>query len=165
LKSLEIKIDSLDELYSIVQHTYERIRIPMPPKSLFASIITNLQEQGHARVIGVTFEDKLVGVGVYLTYNDVIYLWYNTDNRDYSNLGVSEYVLWSAMEWAEGNGFNVFDFGGAGRRGQEYSVRDFKLTMGGGLVELGRLICVHSRLKAMITKIGYRVWRVIQRIR
>jgi len=160
-----IKTDDLDDLYSIVQHTYERIRIPMPPKSLFESIIEILQEQGHARVVGVKFEDTLVGVGVYLTFNDVIYLWYNTDNRDYSNHGVGEYVLWSAIEWAEGKGFRVFDFGGAGRREQKYGVRDFKLTMGGHLVDLGRLIYIHSRPKAMITKIGYKVWRVIQRIR
>jgi serine/alanine adding enzyme len=165
LENIEVKTDNLDDLYSIVQHTYERIRIPMPPKSLFESIIEILQEQGHARVIGVKFEETLVGVGVYLTYDDVIYLWYNTDNRDYAKHGVSEFVLWSAIEWAEGNGFRIFDFGGAGRREQKYGVRDFKLTMGGHLVELGRLICIHSRPKALITKIGYKVWRVIKRIR
>ncbi|MGY5858014.1 MAG: hypothetical protein RTU63_01495, partial [Candidatus Thorarchaeota archaeon] len=64
LEDFEIEIDGLDELYSIVQHTYERIRIPMPPKSLFESIIGILREQGHARVIGVKFEGTLVGVGV-----------------------------------------------------------------------------------------------------
>jgi lipid II:glycine glycyltransferase (peptidoglycan interpeptide bridge formation enzyme) len=165
LEDFEIKSDTLDALFSIVLHTYERIRVPMPPKSLFESIIEILQKQGHARVIGVKFEDTLVGVGVYLTYNDVIYLWYNTDNRDYAKYGVGEYVLWSAIEWAEENGFKIFDFGGAGRRGQKYGVRDFKLTFGGSLVELGRLICIHSRLKAMIAKIGYRVWRAIQQIR
>ena len=164
LESVKLEPEDVDDLFAVVQHTYERIRVPMPPKSLFESIIQILQPQDQARVIGIKFEDTLVGVGVYLTYNGVIYLWYNTDNRDYAKYGVSEYVLWAAIAWAEKNGYKVFDFGGAGRRGQKYGVRDFKLTIGGDLVELGRLVFVHKRLKAMVTKIGYRVWRTVKRM-
>jgi lipid II:glycine glycyltransferase (peptidoglycan interpeptide bridge formation enzyme) len=164
LEAVKLEPGDADDLFSIVQHTYERIRVPMPPKSLFDSIIKILQPQNQARVIGIKFEDTLVGVGVYLTHNGVIYLWYNTDNREYAKHGVSEYVLWAAIEWAEKNGYSVFDFGGAGRRGQEYGVRDFKLSIGGDLIELGRLIFIHNRLKAMITKIGYRVWRAVKKL-
>jgi lipid II:glycine glycyltransferase (peptidoglycan interpeptide bridge formation enzyme) len=165
LEAIKLEREDVDDLFSIVQQTYERIRVPMPPKSLFDSIIRHLQTADQARMVGIKFEDTLVGVGVYLTYNGVIYLWYNTDNRDYAKHGVSEYVLWAAIEWAEKNGYTVFDFGGAGRRGQEYGVRDFKLSIGGELIELGRLIFVHNRLKAMITKIGYRIWRIGKKIR
>jgi len=135
----------------------------MPPKSLFESIMKVLQERGLARLFGAELRGELVGVGVFLTYKDVIYLWYNAHNRQHSNLGITEYIFWSTIEWAVRNGFRLFDFGGAGRRGQQYGVRDFKSTMGGHEVELGRLVYTHSRLKAMGSRMGYKVWRTIQR--
>lgn len=165
LESFELQLDDLENLYSIVQHTYDRIRILMPPKSLFKSLITILQEQGNARLVGVRFNGELVGVGIFLIFNDVIYLWYNTDNRKYSKLGVGEYVIWSTIEWAVEKGFRLFDFGGAGKQGQKYGVRDFKLSIGGDLIELGRLVYTHKRLKSLIARLGYKFWRRYRRIR
>lgn len=164
LSSALMKIDCLDELYSLMIKTYDRIRVPMPPKSLFESVITELQEKGLARIVGVNLQESLVGVGVFLTYKDVIYLWYNAADRDYSTLGIGEYTLWSAIEWSVANGLKLFDFGGAGRSGQEYGVREFKKSMGGYEIELGRLVCTHSRLKAFVAQVGYRIWRVFKRL-
>jgi CelD/BcsL family acetyltransferase involved in cellulose biosynthesis len=160
--SVVLSRDSLDDLYSLVKQTYERIRVPMPPKSLFDSVMTILQEKGLARFVGVKLDEELVGVGVFLTYKDVIYLWYNSADRQHSSLGIGEHLFWSAIEWAVENGFRLFDFGGAGKRGQPYGVREFKTSMGGRQVELGRLVCTHSHLKAMVARAGYRVWRAIQ---
>ena len=116
LESFELQLDNLEDLYSVVQQTYDRIKIPTPPKSLFKSLITILQEQGYARLVGVRFNGELVGVGVFLTFDEVIYLWYYVDNRKYTNLGIGEYVIWSTIEWAVAKGFRMFDFGGAGRQ-------------------------------------------------
>ena len=116
-------------------------------------------------MVGVRLNGELVGVGVCLTFDDVIYLWYNVDNRKYSNLGIGEYVIWSTIEWAVAKGFRMFDFGGAGRQGQKYGVREFKLAMGGHVVDFGRLICTHNRLKALIAWGGFKVWRRYSRIR
>jgi CelD/BcsL family acetyltransferase involved in cellulose biosynthesis len=137
----------------------------MPPKSLFASILNILHQRGFARLFGAELSGQLVGLGVFLTYKDAIYLWYNSHNRKHSSLGITEYTFWSTIEWAVKNGFKLFDFGGAGRRGEQYGVRDFKRTMGGHEVELGRLLCTHSRFKAAVSGAGYKIWRALQRAR
>lgn len=164
LSSVVVTIDSLDNLYSLVKQTYERIRVPMPPKSLFESVIAVLQEKNLARLVGVRLQGALVGIGVFLTFKEVIYLWYNAADMQHSDLGIGEYTFWSAIEWAVANGFRLFDFGGAGRHGQEYGVREFKKSMGGHQVELGRLVCTHNRLKALVAQVGYRVWRAVKRV-
>ena len=163
LTSVLVSIDDIDELYGIITDTYERIRVPMPSKSLFESVITVLQEQNFARVVGIKLQETLVGIGVFLTFKDVIYLWYNSADRQHSALGVGEYTFWVAIEWAVGNGFKLFDFGGAGRSGHEYGVREFKQSMGGHQVELGRLICTHNKLKSFVAQVGYKVWRLAKR--
>jgi lipid II:glycine glycyltransferase (peptidoglycan interpeptide bridge formation enzyme) len=165
LRFTELTQKDLDDLYFLIEQTYAHIRVPMPPKSLFESVMKILKERGFARLFGTRLHEELVGFGVFLTFRDVIYLWYNSHNRQHSKLGITEYNFWSTIEWAVRNGFRLFDFGGAGRPGQDYGVRDFKSTMGGHEVEFGRLVCTHNRLKAIVVQAGYKVWRVIQRIR
>jgi lipid II:glycine glycyltransferase (peptidoglycan interpeptide bridge formation enzyme) len=162
---VELTQNNLDDVYRLMEQTYSQIRVPMPPKSLFESIMKNLQERDLARFFGANLNEELIGVGVFLTYKDVIYLWYNSHDWQYSKFGTTEYIFWSTIEWAVTNGFNLFDFGGAGRRGQHYGVRDFKSTMGGHEVELGRLVHTHSRWKSATSQAGYRVWRVLRKVR
>jgi lipid II:glycine glycyltransferase (peptidoglycan interpeptide bridge formation enzyme) len=165
LEFVELTQNDLDDVYRLMEQTYTNIRVPMPPNSLFESMMSILQERDLARFFGARLSKDLIGVGVFLTYKDVIYLWYNSHDWQHSKLGTTEFIFWSTIEWAVANGFRLFDFGGAGRRGQHYGVRDFKSTLGGYEVELGRLVYTHNRWKALAANAGYKVWRAVQRLR
>jgi lipid II:glycine glycyltransferase (peptidoglycan interpeptide bridge formation enzyme) len=157
-----LTLSDIDELYPLLEKTYERARIPMPPKSLFRSVFTLLPNRNFARVVGVRYQSKLIAAVVSLLYKDTIYAWFSAVDRRYSRQHGVEMAFWSIIEWGAENGFELFDFGGAGRAGKKYGVRDFKKRMGGQQVESGRLVCRHSRLKAMIASTGLKGWRAIQ---
>jgi len=52
-----------------------------------------------------------------------------------------------------------YDFGGAGKPDEEYTVRDFKAKFGGKLVCYGRNTYVHSHELLYLSKQGYRLLR------
>ena len=160
-----LTISDVDTLYALIEETYRNARIPEPPKSLFSSVFTLLQSQGLARFVGVKHESNLIAAVLSLPYNNLVYAWYSTVDRQRSRLHGAELAFWSTIEWGVTNGFTLFDFGGAGTPGQKYGVRDFKGRMGGRQVETGRLVCTHSRLKTKITWAGFKAWRAFQRDR
>ena len=160
-----LTLSDLDDLYALIEETYGRARIPPPPKSLFKSAFTLLQSRDLARVVGVKHESKLIAAVLNLLYSDTIYAWFSTVDRRYSRYHGAELAFWSIIEWGAANDFRLFDFGGAGRLGKKYGVREFKRRMGGQRVESGRLVCPHSRLKAMVAWAGFKGWRAIQWVR
>ncbi len=63
------------------------------------------------------------------------------------------------MEWGSENKFNIFDFGGAGKPGEEYGVRNFKKRFGGKSVNFGRYELIHCKIKTMIAENGFKLYR------
>jgi lipid II:glycine glycyltransferase (peptidoglycan interpeptide bridge formation enzyme) len=59
------------------------------------------------------------------------------------------------------HGYRIYDFGGAGRPGEPYGVRDFKAKFGGELVDFGRHSYVHSPGRLKLTNLAYRFYRKI----
>ena len=58
----------------------------------------------------------------------------------------NEVLTWELLRWGCENGFELYDFGGAGRPSQKYGVRDFKAKFGGQQVDYGRFKNIHSIL-------------------
>jgi lipid II:glycine glycyltransferase (peptidoglycan interpeptide bridge formation enzyme) len=67
--------------------------------------------------------------------------------------------MWYILEWGVKNGYRVYDFGGAGKPGEEYGVRNFKAKFGGQLVCFGRNIYIHKPLQLKLSKLGYAIYR------
>ena len=64
-------------------------------------------------------------------------------NRAFGSHHPNELLRWHILQWGMEHGYELFDFGGAGKPDEAYSVRDFKSKFGGELVSLGRNIYVH----------------------
>jgi lipid II:glycine glycyltransferase (peptidoglycan interpeptide bridge formation enzyme) len=80
-------------------------------------------------------------------------------DREYGRYVPNELLAWYILRWGAENGYQVYDFGGAGKPDEEYGVRDFKAKFGGQLVNFGRNTCVHAPLALAVSRIGYRVYR------
>jgi len=100
-----------------------------------------------------------VAVSVDLFYKDVVYGWYGGVSRAFGNQPVHEILMWHVLKWASLNGFRVYDFGGAGKPGEKYGVRDFKSKFGGELVDYGRNRWVHTRWRLWLSEKGYQLLR------
>jgi lipid II:glycine glycyltransferase (peptidoglycan interpeptide bridge formation enzyme) len=66
------------------------------------------------------------------------------------------------MEWGHNNGYEKFDFGGAGKPDEEYGVRDYKLKFGGELVNWGRFQKVHKPFLMRVGKLGFKIWQKLR---
>jgi lipid II:glycine glycyltransferase (peptidoglycan interpeptide bridge formation enzyme) len=71
-------------------------------------------------------------------------------------------ATWAAMEFANNNHIPIFDFMGAGIKGLDYGVRDYKSRFGGELVEYGRFIKIADPI---LYKIGRFVLKFIKLIK
>jgi lipid II:glycine glycyltransferase (peptidoglycan interpeptide bridge formation enzyme) len=155
-------VDS-DDLYMLLQELYRRIALPIPPKSLFDSVLSILQEKGLAWVVGVRHDEKLVSVVVNLLYKDVVYGWYAAGSPSYTKFHCNEYGFWTTFEWGVKNGFRLYDFGGGGQPGEQSGIRTFKERLGGNTRETGSYECVHQRLKHRLAGFGLKIWRAAHR--
>jgi serine/alanine adding enzyme len=63
------------------------------------------------------------------------------------------------LQWGAENGYRLYDFGGAGKPGEVYGVRDFKAKFGGRLVEYGRFTVTHAPIRIRLSKLGYRIYQ------
>jgi lipid II:glycine glycyltransferase (peptidoglycan interpeptide bridge formation enzyme) len=71
-------------------------------------------------------------------------------------------LIWHILEWGAGHGYRLYDFGGAGKPGEAYGVRDFKAKFGGELVCYGRNVCEHAPQLLKFSKLGYSLYRKLK---
>jgi lipid II:glycine glycyltransferase (peptidoglycan interpeptide bridge formation enzyme) len=69
------------------------------------------------------------------------------DDNAGKNMFSSVLATWAGIEYAASNGYERFDFMGAGKPGNEYGVREFKSKFGGELVEHGRFLYICNPLQ------------------
>jgi len=156
------EVTSLDEVpaaYSLLSKVYEHIQIPLAPLSLFQVAFEVLHPRGMVKMLLARVEDAHVGVAIRLLYKGTIHAWYAGALRDYGSYKVNELLNWHILEWGAQNGFECFDFGGAGRPDQDYGPRKFKAKFNGQLVNYGRNVCVHRPRLLQFSEWGYQVYR------
>jgi lipid II:glycine glycyltransferase (peptidoglycan interpeptide bridge formation enzyme) len=59
------------------------------------------------------------------------------------------------LRWGRTHGFEVFDFGGAGRPDEPYGPREFKAKFGGELVDYGRDVLVHAPARLRVSRTAF----------
>jgi lipid II:glycine glycyltransferase (peptidoglycan interpeptide bridge formation enzyme) len=119
--------------------------------------------RGYLKSILATFEGKIIGFRFLLGYNGLLYDWYAGSLPEYKEKYPNDILPWEIMKWGISNGFKTFDFGGAGKPGINYGVRDYKMKFGGELVNFGRFEKVHKPFLLFIAKFAFTIWKQIKR--
>lgn len=149
----------LPEVYAILKAVYQRLQVPLPEAEFFQAAYELLAPNDQLRVWAARLGETCIGALTLLQHNGVLLYWYTGTLREYSAHRANDLLVWQALEWGHRQGYRLFDFGGAGRPDEPYGVRDFKAKYGGELVEYGRNVCVHSRLRLQVGQLGYRLLR------
>lgn len=149
----------LPTFYGLLKKTYQHARIPLADISLFEATFDVLLPKKMARFILVYVDNVPVTASLSLLYKDVIYGWYNGTDRAYRKFGPNESEVWELINWGINNGYGVFDFGGAGKPGEDYGVREFKAKFNGQLVNYGRNTYIHAAMRMKLSKITYGIAR------
>ena len=132
--------------YSILQEVYKKTEVPLSHYSLFTAMFNSLVPAGLCRFYKAVYAEEIVGIMVALVFNDRLYEWYVGSNREYYSLRPNEFLVWNTMLAAKNENLPFFDFGGAGKPGIEYGVREFKKGFGGDTIETGRFRKVNKKL-------------------
>ena len=152
----EITSELLHKGYSIIKEVYHRANLPLVDYSQ----IEATRDEGILVMIVVRTKDgELVGCRFGLSFGKTLYGWYAGSHKLYYLLYPNDLLIWETLRWACANGFEVFDYGGAGNPNKPYGVRAFKQQMGGELVNFGRYEKVHCPWKMQIATKGYVIYR------
>jgi len=151
--------DQIAGCYDLLKKTYRMAHVPLADYSLFETAFEVLAPKNMIRISRARVGNACIATSIELVYKDVVYGWYGGLDRDYGNFMPNELLMWNILQWGSEKGYRVYDFGGAGKPGEKYGVRDFKSKFGGQLVNFGRYTLIHSPLMFWISKIGYKVVR------
>lgn len=145
--------------YDLLCQSYRKARVPLADRSLFEAAFDLLYPKGMVRFTLARVGQVPAAASVELLYRHIIYGWYGGVDRAYSSYMPGELLMWHILRWGSENGYRLYDFGGAGRPGEEYGVRDFKAKFGGELVCYGRNTCVHAPALLCLSRWGYAALR------
>lgn len=147
--------------YAILQKLYkEKVKKPLPAPDLFL----NFFKAGIGKFFMIKLEGRVIGGIMCPVFdNKVIYEWY-VCGEDGLAQGLHPSVLatWAPIEYGYQNGFDHFDFMGAGRPDEDYGVREFKARFGGDEVCFGRYEMVVNKSLYKVGKIGLKVYQSIK---
>jgi lipid II:glycine glycyltransferase (peptidoglycan interpeptide bridge formation enzyme) len=154
-REIEARAD-LDRAHAYIRELYRRIRLPVPHASYFEALRDVLRPAGLVRYFGAYDGDRLVAARLVLAHGEWMYdFWAGADESQAEKQGNTA-LPWAIFRWGAAHGYRVFDFGGAGKPGVPYGVREYKLAYGGELVGYGRWTCVHRPLvyRAGVAAVG-----------
>jgi serine/alanine adding enzyme len=149
----------IDRAYSVLVQAYNRLRVPLPPASLFRAAFEILAPVNMMRVLLASVEGVTVGALTLLLHKRVALYWYTGILRQHATYRPADLLAWRGLQLSRELGMQTFDFGGAGIPQRDYGVRDFKAKFGGNLVNFGRNTRIHAPIRFDLGQAAYRAWR------
>ena len=163
LRGCELKIyegndhQIIEDCYKILQQLYSKIGLPLVPLDFFLSATKYLKQR--FKIFTVYYDHNLVGFHFVLCHKKYIYDWFAASKEEYYDKYPNDILSWEIIKWGSENGYELFDMGGAGKPGEKYGVRDFKLTFGGELISIYRYKIVHNPLFMSISSTAFQMKR------
>ena len=114
----------IDRLYSLLQASYRRAKIPLPDETLFLNTLACLP-RGSVRVRTAFVDREPVASIISLAFGDRVFSWFGGTVR-IRGLSPFACIVWDDIKWSCENGYRYYDFGGAGWPEVDYGPRRFK---------------------------------------
>lgn len=153
--------EAVVSFYKILEALYqEKVKKPLPGIELFLNFY---RMPSICKFFVIKFKGEVIGGILCPIYeNKVIYEWY-VCGKDSTIKGVHPSVLatWAPIEYAVRNGYDHFDFMGAGKPTEPYGVREFKARFGGEEVSYGRFYMILDKSLYQIGQWGLKVYQKI----
>jgi lipid II:glycine glycyltransferase (peptidoglycan interpeptide bridge formation enzyme) len=160
--SIEHTEDSLKKCYEILQEVYSRAKLPIPDYNFFYNLY-RMGSNSKLLIFCAYYESEIIGCMLALSYRDTMYDFYAGSMVRYYKKYPNDLIPWEVFKWGKENGYKVFDFGGAGKPGVPYGVRDYKKKFGGEFVNYGRYEKVHQPMMFKLAKVGFKLWQKIKK--
>lgn len=155
--------EALTECYAILTEVYQRAKLPLPNYSHFDAIWQHTTDQIGLRLFTAMWEGQIIGCVLCLACGDTLYDYYAGAYSRYYSKYPNDLLPWAVIMWGKENGFSWFDFGGAGKPGVPYGVRDYKKKFGGSFVNHGRYEKNHYPALLAVANQLFTLWRAVKR--
>lgn len=156
-KGVELRDDNcvagVGRLYRLLQSSYGLARVPLLGRELFEATLEHLPP-GSVRIRTAFDGDKPIAAIVSLLYGGRVFSWYGGILR-VPALSPFACLVWDDIRWGLENGFDVYDFGGAGWPHEDYGPRKFKASFGSKEVRYGRYLLTYSKLRLRLAEMAY----------
>lgn len=143
----------IDEFISIIKRTYERKRVPLSYSEIFNSAFEKYNSNIH--FFGCFVNNKMIGAQVRIFYKEYAYAWFAGSYEEYFKYKPNDFLTWNVLLWSKAYGYSIFDFGGGGKPGVPYGVRDYKLKYGCTQYEFGRYQYIYRPVLYKLGELGY----------
>lgn len=132
-------------VYNILFKVYvERVNKPLPNLEFFLNLML-LDSSG---IITIIYQNEIIGGGFFLFDDHTIYNWYRGClDTIYKHQYPSCVADWGIMKFGIEKRLKKYDYMGAGLKGVDYGVRNYKSKFGGELVEYGRFVKVNKPIQ------------------
>jgi len=158
----KLQPDELESCYSILKQVYKEVKLPFPDITFFQSAVEILGAKKYLKAVLAKYEGEIVGFRFFLDFKGVLYDWYAGSRPEHYDKYPNDILPWEIIKWGAINGGKIFDFGGAGKPGINYGVRDYKLKFGGELVNYGRFEKIYQPGKMQIAKTAFHIWKQLK---
>ncbi len=154
-----VEIADVETMYEILRGVYNSAKLPLADRTMFMAAFEILRPMGLCRYFGAFNDGHLIGAICVLAYKEHLYDWYAGSLMQYFNKYPNDLLPWEVFRWGKENGYLMFDFGGAGKPGKKYGVRDYKKRFGGFFSNYGRFEKIHKPFEYKIARAGFKVWQ------
>jgi len=151
--------NQIEVLYDIVRQSYSNLRLPLADRTLFQSAFKILSPLKEVKFFRCKSGSDTIACRAVLLFGKTIYDWYAGSLIEEKGKKPDEYLVWHILKWGMSNGYEVFDFGGAGSPEEEYGPREFKRRFGGKLIEPGRFKKVYKPRQLWMSGKAYELYR------
>jgi len=155
--------DTLSKCYLILKEVYQRAKLPLPSIDHFEALRQNSTEEEGLRIFVAKCEGKIIGCMFCLAYGTTLFDYYAGAYQKNYDKYPNDLLPWEVFRWGKQNGFTRFDFGGAGKPGVPYGVREYKKKFGGEIVNYGRFEKVHFPLLYGLVIRAFNLWRILKK--
>jgi len=156
----ELTDEKIEQGYAIIETVYKRAGLPLVD-------IAQIKAANQAQLLVLFFvqsaEREVMGCRFGLLHGKEMYGWYAGSEVRFYSLYPNDMLIWETLRWAIANGYEVFDYGGAGEPNKPYGVRAFKQQMGGTLVNYGRYEKIHKPWMYRLGMWGLKVYKILKR--
>ena len=160
--STDLTDEKIEQGYAIIETVYKRAGLPLVD-------MTQIKAANNEHLLVLFLvkntEGAVMGCRFGLLHGKEIYGWYAGSEAQFYSLYPNDMLIWETLRWGMANGYEIFDYGGAGEPNKPYGVRAFKQQMGGELVNFGRYEKIHKPWMYRLGVWGLSVYKVLRRMK
>ena len=123
-----VAASDVDTFYRLHVRTRRRLGVPVQPRRFFRLLRERLLEHGLGFVLTATHGGIPVAAAIFGTWNGTVLYKYSARDERYAKLDANYLLLWTAIRWANENGYHTLDLGRSDQ-GQDL-LRGFKSGWG-----------------------------------